>query len=47
MGKGVFGNVIKVTDSRNPDKVETYAVKVLRKNEITRASGYKEYKILS
>lgn len=45
LGKGVFGNVVKAVDTHQDSA--TCAIKILRKNELTQASGYREYKILS
>jgi serine/threonine-protein kinase PRP4 len=44
LGKGVFGVVVK---GENIEDKKQYAIKILRKNEITEKSGSIEYKILS
>lgn len=44
LGKGVFGIVVKVEDMQNSN---IYAIKIIRKNEMTQASGLREYKILT
>jgi hypothetical protein len=44
-GKGVYSTVAEVVDIS--DGCKRYAVKILRKNEMTHASGCREYKMLS
>lgn len=47
MGKGVFSNVVRAVDIDSDSPVaSTLAIKIIRNNEATLRSGYKEIKIM-